>query len=709
MAAIRAGNRVAILTNPEELANILECYTTSDSDIFPDPRQLVGKVCTVVATPKIMSNAWDGLVELRFNSSGAIYRLPFAAIDAERDVHENEEDGDEPITMVPEPDEILFVRDRPSEAAMIRQLAVETIQEAYRRYRECKPDMKSRKITSNEQMVMTLAAETIKNNLKKVMSKHKHAKDSMRSTMNNDSNDEKNDDKENKYESKAIFGPLQTTTLELITETSPSSSMPSSPTKPLSVKKGTWNGTKWELNDMNLEIPVVADDKSSPPPSHSRKAERDRESSPISRRLFQDTKVSLDMDSPPRDDKKGTIPVVSPMMSVSGHRFNGLLSPPQSPISSAQAKAAQEKGSHKSQPMESSSPFRLNSTKTSPIRPPTAPIYVLDDNDHDYSKDYLRLSSSGPIVAPSKSSPLRRGREREINREMNTKEFKSKAGIAAATKIAEVHHQLRVTTNMQLSSGIRPSSVSTTASSRQYVSNMIANRSEIVATATASSAAANATARNSSASTMGNQHHNTTFHKDLKRTGSATSNAAAIGSRLVVDEAFHRSMNKCTVIRLLPHEVAMILDALGYKLTDHACYLFSSPKRKTGQHEAQPSDFVSLPLLGPAPLAAALCKIVRRHHFVENSHVFSISEKHAQVALIHLKSLLEGPWIHARQIVLSATTRGTKTQSRGGGGHGRSSSGKGGAKDEGDGDYKHEENEEGKCPSIFKLIHQYIL
>ena len=193
---------------------------------------------------------------------------------------------------------------------------------------------------------------------------------------------------------------------------------------------------------------------------------------------------------------------------------------------------------------------------------------------------------------------------------------------------------------------------------------------------------------------MGHQHLNNTFNKDSKRTGSSSSNAAAV-SRLVVDEAFHRSMNKCTVIRLLPHEVAMILDALGYKLTDHACYLFSSPKRKTGQHEAQPSDFVSLPLLGPAPLAAALCKIVRRHHFVENSHVFSISEKHAQVALVHLKSLLEGPWMRARQIVLSATTRGTKPQSRAGGGNGRSSSG---GKD-GDGENKNEEDEEGEHPS----------
>ena len=103
----------------------------------------------------------------------------------------------------------------------------------------------------------------------------------------------------------------------------------------------------------------------------------------------------------------------------------------------------------------------------------------------------------------------------------------------------------------------------------------------------------------------------------------------------------------------------MILDALGYKLTDHACYLFSSPKRRAGQVDAQPEDFVNLPLLGSAPLAAALCKTVRRHHFVEHGHVFSISERNAQVALVHLKSLLEGPWRRVRQVVLSACrTRG---------------------------------------------------
>ena len=98
----------------------------------------------------------------------------------------------------------------------------------------------------------------------------------------------------------------------------------------------------------------------------------------------------------------------------------------------------------------------------------------------------------------------------------------------------------------------------------------------------------------------------------------------------------------------------MILDALGYKLTDHACYLFSSPKRRAGQADAQPEDYVNLPLLGSAPLAAALCKTVRRHHFVDHGHVFSISERNAQVALVHLKSLLEGPWKRVRQVVLSA-------------------------------------------------------
>ena len=72
--------------------------------------------------------------------------------------------------------ELLVVRDRPSERGMIKAYAAESIQDAYRRYKDCKPYVKQLKTAKYDKFVMNIAADTIKDNLKKfVKSKSKES------------------------------------------------------------------------------------------------------------------------------------------------------------------------------------------------------------------------------------------------------------------------------------------------------------------------------------------------------------------------------------------------------------------------------------------------------------------------------------------------------------------------------------------------------
>lgn len=56
---------------------------------------------------------------------------------------------------------------RRAEELMIHHMAAESIQVAFRRYRECKAAIKMKKVTSSQRLVENLAAETITKNLKK--------------------------------------------------------------------------------------------------------------------------------------------------------------------------------------------------------------------------------------------------------------------------------------------------------------------------------------------------------------------------------------------------------------------------------------------------------------------------------------------------------------------------------------------------------------
>ena len=59
------------------------------------------------------------------------------------------------------------IHDIDSEHRMIAQLAVETIQSAYRRFDICKEAIKTRKLSSTERLVHEMASDTIKNQWKK--------------------------------------------------------------------------------------------------------------------------------------------------------------------------------------------------------------------------------------------------------------------------------------------------------------------------------------------------------------------------------------------------------------------------------------------------------------------------------------------------------------------------------------------------------------
>ncbi len=59
-------------------------------------------------------------------------------------------------------------RDPNSEYDMIREMAAETLQQAFRRYKECQPAIKIKRVTSEEKIIMELAADTIQQGLKQM-------------------------------------------------------------------------------------------------------------------------------------------------------------------------------------------------------------------------------------------------------------------------------------------------------------------------------------------------------------------------------------------------------------------------------------------------------------------------------------------------------------------------------------------------------------
>ena len=109
----------------------------------------------------------------------------------------------------------------------------------------------------------------------------------------------------------------------------------------------------------------------------------------------------------------------------------------------------------------------------------------------------------------------------------------------------------------------------------------------------------------------------------------------------VIDEAFASALNaQCSIISLQTHEIAMVLDALGYELNDS----ISELKKR--------SETIEVPMLSNAPLAAVLSFHGRNKCLVKDLDNFSVSEQMANVAVKHLSSLVQGPWLKVRSLLL---------------------------------------------------------
>ena len=180
---IKAGNRLYVIDDIDELYDILEFYPTEEEI---NAQMIVGKLAIILATPDLLSEKWDGCVLLSFEGTNHHHKLPIAAFDMYRTYCESEEvkDEDQNISVCSNEDnrvsrstltalssefdycpknlwnntlspsslssalkeiffdqsespillerEIVYIRDSSSEAAMIRQLAAESIQDAYR-------------------------------------------------------------------------------------------------------------------------------------------------------------------------------------------------------------------------------------------------------------------------------------------------------------------------------------------------------------------------------------------------------------------------------------------------------------------------------------------------------------------------------------------------------------------------------------------------
>ena len=182
---IKAGNHFYIIDDLSDLYNILEFYPTDEAI---DAQMIVGKLALIIATPDLQSEKWDGCILLSFEGKNDHHKLPIAALDMYRTYCESEEmkgeDKDKDIRIYCNEDnrisrptesvlksdydyclkdqrtdtlspsssssalkeiffdqlesptvqdrEIVYIRDSSSEAAMIRQLAAESIQDAYR-------------------------------------------------------------------------------------------------------------------------------------------------------------------------------------------------------------------------------------------------------------------------------------------------------------------------------------------------------------------------------------------------------------------------------------------------------------------------------------------------------------------------------------------------------------------------------------------------
>lgn len=109
-------------------------------------------------TVRFLSAITDEHVVVEFLDDGSQIELPLAALE---EVPADDQQG----VGSPKKGPPVVVRHKESEDQMVKALAAESIQDTYRRYRECKAAVRLKALKKSEQLVLGLASDTIKQGL----------------------------------------------------------------------------------------------------------------------------------------------------------------------------------------------------------------------------------------------------------------------------------------------------------------------------------------------------------------------------------------------------------------------------------------------------------------------------------------------------------------------------------------------------------------
>lgn len=179
MAGIESGDRFYVIDDVSELRDVLEFYPVE----CINASSIAGMIAVVIDGPKLDSQSWDGCITLSFDNGISQCRLPLAALDMGRECVLQKDTSRSPPKrnsssssamkdspkgtftnqrrnavvvaqtyggIVEEEEktkerEIIYVRDTSSESNMVRNLAAESIQDAYRY--DCSVILKSLHLT----------------------------------------------------------------------------------------------------------------------------------------------------------------------------------------------------------------------------------------------------------------------------------------------------------------------------------------------------------------------------------------------------------------------------------------------------------------------------------------------------------------------------------------------------------------------------------
>jgi len=167
---------IVLVVDYNELSLLQECYP--DLFIGVDPHLVANKLAQIVELPQLMDiKNWDRKIGLLLEDGNEI-RLPLVAIIEPIDnedtgdvsVHYNVEEPDFAEIDIPEVEIESNKRTNGTISDMALYMAAESIQQAYKRYKDCKPAVRMKRITSRENFVVNVAADVIKNSIRRYIS-----------------------------------------------------------------------------------------------------------------------------------------------------------------------------------------------------------------------------------------------------------------------------------------------------------------------------------------------------------------------------------------------------------------------------------------------------------------------------------------------------------------------------------------------------------